>query len=298
MDKLPKLTNIMLSIKGLNLWQLKQRIKDATIQRTPTFQLLQRIDIIKWSNPQEVAINQRMISIYLYFKPKTNPNIRFKSDLNAAKECFINLHGKLDRTTGDMKSHSFVLQFLQALELVFAHKLAVRTSSGDYGVADALTTKDTGGTNRTHGGGVFSYSNASTSTSIYGLWSFEANNTDSNFGIQVGSGTTAPASQDYHIETLIAHGVSSGQLYYGACQVAGAIVAGANVDMSIVRLFGNSSGGAITIREIALVGGTNEYDSTYSLNGNYYYLFARDSVNQQVADGETAIVIYTMRTTV
>jgi hypothetical protein len=297
MNKLPNIRNIMPTIKGLNLWTLTQKVKDHTVAKTPTFQLLQRIDIIKWNNPKELSINQRMLSIYS-FAPRTNPNLRFKSDLNQAKNRFINMHGKLDRTTGDMKSHSFVLQFLQALELVFAHKLAVRTSLGDYGWADALTTKDTSGTNRTHGGGVFSQTTTTGGAVTYGLWAFEANNTDSTFGIQVGTGTNAPASQDYTIQTLIAHGVGANQLYYGACQVSGAIVAGANVDMSIVRLFGNSSGGAVTIREIALVGGTNEYDSTYSLNGNYYYLFAHDSVNQQVANGETAIVIYTMRTTV
>jgi hypothetical protein len=297
MNKLPNIRNIMPSIKGLNLWTLTQKLKDRTVAKTPTFQLLQRIDIIKWSNPQELAINQRMLSIYS-FAPRTNPNLRFKSNLNQAKNRFIKMHGKVDRSTGTMKSHSFVLQFLQALELVFAHKLAVRTSLGDYGWADALTTKDTSGINRTHGGGVFSQTTTTGGAVTYGLWAFEANNTDSTFGIQVGAGSNAPASQDYTIQTLIVHGVGANQLYYGACQVSGAIVAGANVDMSIVRLFGNSSGGAVTIREIALVGGTNEYDSTYSLNGNYYYLFAHDSVNQQVANGETAIVIYTMRTTV
>ena len=103
---------------------------------------------------------------------------------------------------------------------MFAHKLAVKTSSGDYGYPDALTTKDTAGTSRTHGGRVFAETEAGAGSALYGVWAFEANNTDSNFGIQVGTETTAPASQDYHIETLIAHGVASGKLYYGACQVA------------------------------------------------------------------------------
>jgi hypothetical protein len=278
LNKLPNIRNIMPTIKGLNLWTLTQKLKDHTVQKTPTFQLLQRIEIYQLTKPDQ----EMLASI----------------EDGVQQIAFLKAHGKLKRTTGDMKSHSFVFQFLQALELVFAHKLAVRTSLGDYGWADALTTKDTSGTNRTHGGGVFSQTTTTGGAVTYGLWAFEANNTDSTFGIQVGAGSNAPASQDYTIQTLIAHGVGANQLYYGACQVSGAIVAGANVDMSIVRLLGNSSGGAVTIREIALVGGTNEYDSTYSLNGNYYYLFAHDLVNQQVANGETAIVIYTMRTTV
>ena len=63
--------------------------------------------------------------------------------------------------------------------------------------------------------------------------------------------------------------------------------------MTVVRLLGNSSGGSVTIREIGL-----KVRLWYNPTTRYHYLIARDSVNQDVDNGETAVILYTLRTTV
>jgi len=84
--------NIRASIKGLNSWTLKQKIKDYTIQRTSTIQLLQRIDIYKLNNRDQA----KLMSI----------------QNGQEQAAFLKEFGVLDRTTGFMRSHSFVLQFM------------------------------------------------------------------------------------------------------------------------------------------------------------------------------------------
>jgi hypothetical protein len=42
---LPQLKNVLPTIKGLNWWTLKQKIKDSTIQRTAPIEFITKIDI-------------------------------------------------------------------------------------------------------------------------------------------------------------------------------------------------------------------------------------------------------------
>jgi hypothetical protein len=95
------------------------------------------------------------------------------------------------------------------------------------------------------------------------------------------------------METLVAHGLDAGELFYGGTAVGGAALAGANCDMTVIRLIGNSSGGTITLKEVGLVGQWRDSSIAY-----YNFLFAHDSVDQAILDGETAIIVYTFRTTV
>jgi hypothetical protein len=178
--------------------------------------------------------------------------------------------GRLIRRTRKRVCRSFVIGFMQHLELFFGHSYNV---GGDY-----VTIKDTGGTNR------------STPTNqylrVYGA--LEATGGDANYGILVGTGTTAVTTADYAVETQIAHGTGSGQLNHGATVVGGAVDAGSGCTMTISRQFGNASGGSITIRELCLVCMTH--------NG-YYFLLSRDIVTQAVADGNTATAIIEISTT-
>ena len=150
---------------------------------------------------------------------------------------------------------------------------------------DSVGIKDTGGSNRTFAFNIGQY--------VTRILSCEAGAGDVNYGIVVGTGTNAPASDDYDLQTKIAHGSSAGQLQYGATTVAQAAVVGANVDMLFSRVFVNASGGSITLKEAGLI-------VRHALIGTtgYYFLVIRDAVDQEVADTYIAVVTYTLRTTV
>ena len=83
-----------------------------------------------------------------------------------------------------------------------------------------------------------------------GQGSVAAGNT--NYGILVGTGTTAWSFEDYALATKIAHGTGSGQLSY-AGQVAPSLSwnSGTRVySIQIQRQFSNNSAGSITINEV------------------------------------------------
>lgn len=248
------------TLRGLNAWTLKQKIKDHTTQKTNTIQLLQKIDTYQFPNLKDLKW-----LMLLGYQAQQNLNIRFHSD-KYRQQKHIEKHAVLKRSTGEMKSHSFVLQFQQHLEAILA-----RPSGG---TADTPTALDTSNTSR------------GLTTAIAVTTALEATATTENFGILIGTGITAPTNTDYTIETQISHGTGAGQLAYQATSMGSAAVVGANVDTVIVRVFVNSSGGAITIREIGLVG-----------KNSWYFLLARDAVNQAVANLEVAVVGYIIRTT-
>jgi hypothetical protein len=265
--------NIMPSLRGLNLWTLKEKIKDHTLQRQSTIQLFQQLDIYEVN--QRDSQWQQMLE---RFKPCLNENIRFQpSSLMLVN--FLRRFGTLKKTTGAMKSHSFVVQFMQHAEVMMCH------NKGDM-VAAYPYAKETGGSSQAIWGG--------SNGSINAFLSCLAPSGTSTWGIAVGTGTTAPAVNDYKMETQIAHGVASGMLYYGSSGASGTIIVGSSCQITFLRTFGNTSGGTITLKEIGLqcstaVGGSQAY---------YQYLLAHDAVNQDVTNGQTAIVTYTMQTTV
>ncbi len=283
-------TNLLPTLRGLNFWTLKQKIKDHTIQRTPTIQLLQKIDIYKFAESSELNWF-RMLS----FMPTPNVNIRFKS--NEQKDInFLKTNAELKRSTGEMKSHSFVLQFLQIQEALFAKPLINTTPSDTVTIKDSTNTgrscystiiAPTGATNYNEVNAV-AYSNPC--TPITGFTCLEAPSGNVYYGILIGTGVTAPTNVDYSMETPIAHGNGGGQLQWQATSVGAAAVVGANVDLVIVRPFVNSSGGSITLREIGLAIPANSVTT--------YTLLAHDAVNQAVANTEVALASYVIRTTV
>ena len=254
----------MPSIRGLNVWTLGQKIKDKTTQRTSTIQLLQKIDIYHLS-----AINlAKLVSI---------------AD-GKEQIAFLQSHGKLDRTTGEMKSHSFVLQFSQCVIDFAMSRTWLNGSSNP--VANSSCVRDTGNTLRQLG-----YATASFTWGNESATNAPAANT--TYGILVGTGTTAPASLDYVMQTLTAQGSAANQLQYQATAVGSSGVVGSNVDTVIARVLVNGSGGTITIREVGI--GITQIDSAGSQR---YFLVAHDAVNQAIANGEIAIVSYDVRTTV
>jgi len=111
---------------------------------------------------------------------------------------------------------------------------------------------------------------------------------EENYGITVGTGITAPTINDYRMETPIAHGTSAGQLGYSAVTFGAPATDGSTSQFTITRDFANSSGGAITVREIGL----------YVRGSTGYYLAVRDAVNISIPNGETLTVNYRIQGTV
>ena len=87
---------------------------------------------------------------------------------------------------------------------------------------------------------------------------------DDNYGIQIGTGTTAPAITDYRLTSLIPNGISAGQMQYGAVNVMSPVINTTNNTgyITVTRAFTNNSGGSITVSEVGLVA---NYTGQYTL---------------------------------
>jgi len=188
--------------------------------------------------------------------------------------------GKIIKRTHWRRSQSFVLQYLQFLDIQLSHA---------YGVGgNVLTVKDTSGANRSmgySGGGNWIYT-----------WCIWAPDNIATYGIVVGTGTNAPTNSDYALQTQIAHGTGAGQLDYGAHSRTAPAVVGSNVDYIISRSFYNGSGATITVNEIGVY--CTSIDPGFV--NIYFFCLIRDKLaaGQDVADKQTLTVQYTLRTTV
>jgi len=80
---------------------------------------------------------------------------------------------------------------------------------------------------------------------------------DASWGIQVGTGTSAPSITDTSIESLIPNGSSAGQLSYGSMTLIPPVINSSNNTgyTQIQRVFINQSSASITITEVAVVMG-------------------------------------------
>lgn len=176
--------------------------------------------------------------------------------------------GEVVLDTGEQRSHSFVLQFLQAV-YAFTSNTTLATVKLIDGTA--------GGWDGAH------------------YISLNGAADDPYEGICVGTGLAAESNIDFKLATLIAQGVAAGQLDYGTQDFAEAIVVGANVDYVLTRTIVNGSGGAITINEIGI-----HMQPTVSTGIGTAYLMIRDLLGAgvAVAHAETLTVQYTFRTTV
>ena len=111
------------------------------------------------------------------------------------------------------------------------------------------------------------------------------------WGIEVGTGITAPTITDTKMETQIAHGVGVGEMQYSAVTFGAPASDGVTAHFTVTRDFSNNSGGSITVREIGLVCRLG------TLSGTTYFLTIRDAVNIAVPDGETLTVNYRIQAT-
>ncbi len=131
------------------------------------------------------------------------------------------------------------------------------------------------------------------------FWKIDSADNDDDYGLVVGTGTNAESQEDTKLQTLIVHGVGSGQLDYQAHSWATSTIVGANVDLILSRNFYNGSGGTITINEVGIYGRACYY---YWSSVWYYFYFCtlRDKLDTPVTvnDTDSTTIQYTFRTNV
>ena len=167
------------------------------------------------------------------------------------------------------------------------------------------TTYDTGGNARNYanyheqdniipciqgfgGGRVFGYKQYT--TTVHG----------DDVGILVGNGSAAMTALTYCLHQQVIHGKTSGLLEYSGGFVGDVVVAGADSYFDIERIFRNSSGGNVVIKEYAIVVANAEQGSVQDV---YPHLIIRDVFTDPgdwvtVADTEYLKVTYRLSVTV
>jgi len=122
---------------------------------------------------------------------------------------------------------------------------------------------------------------------------------NTNFGIVVGSGTNANTTSTYALQTPIANGTSAGQLQYGSTGVSSPGISGNTVTVTINRALTNSSGGTITITEVALYAQFFYVTSTPSVATGYFAI-TRDVLATAIslANGASTTIYYNLQVTI
>jgi len=122
-------------------------------------------------------------------------------------------------------------------------------------------------------------------------WCVNAASADANYGVMVGSGTTAVTVSDYALATKIAHGTGTGQLQYGAVTLIAPTIVGNDCYCEVVRGFTNGSGSTVTVAEIGLV---DRYEGQA-----LYWLMCRDVLGTaiDVLDTKTLTITYRVKVT-
>lgn len=179
--------------------------------------------------------------------------------------------GKLVYDSGLIPSHSYVIQFLEFIESFWREtdKIATDVDEGESVIQD-LTDK------------------------IKTKFRYNAGAGIDTWGIVVGTnaGVTAEDNENFKLDTKILHSAigDAGKLNYQAVVLGAVAVDGANIDYDIVRTFLNETGNTITVKEIGII--------VMNTTDTKYHLILRDVVtDENVLDGYTLTVIYTLRTT-
>jgi hypothetical protein len=132
-----------------------------------------------------------------------------------------------------------------------------------------------------------------TSYPMYAFWTVVSAIGNTSIGIVVGTGSNAVTLTDHALQTLIAHGNGSGQLYYSANSVITPITSGGTRSFQIQRTFTNNSGSDITINEIGLY-----MQFMNSGNGYCYFCIDRTLNTKTLSNATTGTVTYKISITV
>jgi hypothetical protein len=196
---------------------------------------------------------------------KPDHEIFLPGELGAVLEITVRKADGSIREQRTLKSESFVRQFL---DLWLVQALNVPDSA-------PFQVRDTGNVLR---------------DIIYSYYTFAANalTGDITFGIVVGTGNVAPQITDYALGTPIAHGTGAGQIQYGNMAFGLPASDATMSHFTVTRDFAYSSGGDITVNEIAL------YVKAYAGHNVRYFMTIRDVVvgGITVPNGETLTINY------
>lgn len=145
------------------------------------------------------------------------------------REGIFNPEGKITEHHGPIRSESFVRQFLDLLYLVFTN---------DYSPIGIEITSTAGVLQRVN-------------------YQYNTFNCDGGIGILtkgiiVGTDNTAPNITNFALVVPIAHGGGGGQMNYSTMTFASPASDATTSQITLTRNFANASGGAITVKEIAL----------------------------------------------
>lgn len=115
-----------------------------------------------------------------------------------------------------------------------------------------------------------------------------------NVGLVCGTGDTAVTISDYQLETQIAEGTGAGQLEHQAPSFTAPAVVGSECSFTYRRVFINSSGATITVKEIGI------YCMAYDGTTPYQVMDVRDVLTSSidVPDGGSLTVTYTVKAVV
>lgn len=174
----------------------------------------------------------------------------------------------------EQECHSWTRNFYN---LIASQMLSVNsTDSSTFGDGH-INWKDHDGTLR----GVSSYAQ-----SLYSSNPYQGSSDDDDYGIVVGTGSTAESFEDYQMDSLIAAGDGAGELNYSESpEPTFAWDSGARTfDIVHRRYMANNSGGSITIAEIGL-----KARVYYSSGQTNYALMARDVLGSSVAIADAGV---------
>jgi len=187
------------------------------------------------------------------------------------------------------ESKSFVCAFLQVLYTTFANL--------SYSIKDISNTVQT--QSASVSGPLFLRGNSYPTTYVTAYYQYNETNATISVapseyvGIVIGTGNTAVTPTDYKLVTRIAHGTTSGKMEYSGTMIYPVVVSAPNASFDIERIFRNSSGGSIEIKELGI--------DSHTLNGanGAIYCIIRDVLSPTVTvnDGEYLKVTYTFQIT-
>ena len=109
-------------------------------------------------------------------------------------------------------------------------------------------------------------------------------------GIRVGTSSAAVAIGQYALQAPIAQGVGSGQMEHLAQAFTFIGVSGNQCSFEIERVIVNNSGALIAVRETGIY-----IQATNSFTSGIFLMAARDLISEDVPDGGSVTVTYTIR---
>ena len=171
------------------------------------------------------------------------------------------------------RSHSFLYNFMGWLQIIAGNQTR-QYGSATYPFIGNLTNT----------------SNASGSLLVHTFLNAGVN--DSNYGIVIGTSSTANSASTFALGGQIVNGTGSGQMQYGANSYTSIAVSGNTVSFQMNRTFTNNSGASITVAEVGIY--------MFAAYTNQYFAIERTVLASAVTVANTTpiTVYYTIQLTI